>query len=138
MTHRLACDRADLFAAGVSFAGAVLTSCDPSTTVGMMQIHGTKDESVLYEGEGDMQPGAEKTIAIWAAKNHCAEKASEAGSLDVDPAGKGQETKVTRHEGCRDNGGAELWRVEEGPHVFAFTPEALERIWQFLEAHAKR
>jgi polyhydroxybutyrate depolymerase len=141
MAHRLACERADLFGAAVGLAGVVwgdTSKCNPTSPVGILQIHGTKDETVLYDGEGDMQPSAEKTVAIWAKKNHCAEQPKDGGTLHVDMDGKGEETKITRHEGCKDNGAAELWRVEGGTHLFVFTPESLERIWQFLESHAKR
>jgi polyhydroxybutyrate depolymerase len=140
MTHRLACDRADIFAAGASFAGAVWLDpgkCNPSAPVGMLQIHGTKDESVDYAGLAGVYPSATETVSTWAKKNGCAEATTDGGSLHVTADGTGQETLVTRHEGCTKNGGAELWTIPNAPHVIVFTPESLEAIWKFFEAHAK-
>jgi polyhydroxybutyrate depolymerase len=140
MTHRLACDHAELFAAGASFAGAVWldpAKCNPSAPVGMLQIHGTKDESVDYAGLAGVYPSATETVNTWAKKNGCAEASSDGGTLHVTSDGVGQETVVTRHEGCTKNGGAELWTIPNAPHVIAFTPESLEAIWSFFEAHAK-
>ncbi len=140
MTHRLACDRADLFAAGASFAGAAWldpAKCNPSAPVGMLQIHGTKDESVAYAGLDNVYPSAVATTAMWARKNGCATEPTSGGTMHVTSSGKGQETLVTRHDGCTKNGGAELWTIPDAPHVIVFTPESLEAIWKFFEAHAK-
>jgi polyhydroxybutyrate depolymerase len=157
MTHRLACDRADVFAAGASFAGAVWADpekCRPSAPVGILEINGTKDEDVVYAGtvpaaaDGGADagatapppgsyPGAEETVRIWASKNGCAEATTDGGRLHVTSDGHGAETVVTRHDACRANGAAELWTIPDAPHVIVFTPESLEAIWKFFEAHAK-
>lgn len=140
MAHRLACDRADVFAAAASFAGAVwldATKCAPTQPVGVLEIHGTKDEEVLYAGSSTY-PGAEQTIATWAAKNGCAAPLVDTGAkLRVDADSTAPDTSVMRHDACAANGGAELWPVAGAPHLFSFTPDALEAVWAFLEAHAK-
>jgi polyhydroxybutyrate depolymerase len=147
MANRLACDRAEVFAAVVSFAGAVwsdASKCNPSAPVGFLQIHGTADADVLYAGDvgtppiSASYPGAEQTVATWGMKNGCAEALVDTGTkTHVDADMKTNETSVLRHEGCKQNGSAELWKVDGGPHIFAFAPEALEATWKFLSDHAK-
>ncbi len=147
MANRLACDRADLFAAAVSLAGAVwqdVGKCKPSAPVGFLQIHGTADKTVLYAGDPGTPPltapypGAEQTVATWGKNNGCSDALVDTGKkLHVDADLKSPETSVLEHSGCKANGSAELWKVEGAPHIFAFPPEALESTWKFLDAHAK-
>ncbi len=158
MAHRLACNHADVFAAAVSFAGAVwadATKCAPSAPVGVLQIHGTADTEVFYAGtlpDGGMSdaglgpdagplapyPGAVQSVAIWAGKNGCSPMLVDTGmTLHVDSDLTGMETTVSQHDGCASNGAAELWTVQGGTHVFLFTPDSLQQIWQFMQSHAK-
>jgi polyhydroxybutyrate depolymerase len=150
MAHRLACDHAEMFAAIGSFAGAVWsdpTKCNPSTKVGVLQIHGTDDKEVLYAGHSGpippstlsgTYPGAEQTVAFWAGKNGCAAALTSGGpNIHVDLDFKTNETVVTQHEGCAANGAAELWTVQGAGHIFAFAPEGLESLWKFFEDHPK-
>lgn len=158
MAHRLACDRADVFAAIVSFAGATWadsSKCRPSAPIGVLQIHGTGDDSVLYGGTiatsdggvavdaGDSgaappYPGAKQTVAYWAGANGCGPDLVDAGApLHVSEDGVGMETAVSRYAACNVNGAAELWSVDKAGHIFTFTPEGLDASWQFLKAHAK-
>ena len=60
--NRLGCDRADLVAAMGSLAGATWlnpSKCAPAEPVAALQIHGTEDPQVLYEGEAENGGGAE-------------------------------------------------------------------------------
>lgn len=146
MTNRLACDHAETFAAAVSWAGANWSDaakCAPSVPVGFLQMHGTADATVPYAA-GDGGPtkvayaGAEGTVATWASKNGCdAKLVATAESLHVSEGSPGADTKVSRHEGCKANGAAELWPVQGADHVFTFTTEAVSAIWNFFETHAK-
>ena len=147
MAHRLACEHSETFAAIASFAGAVWTDeskCIPSSPIGVLQIHGTADAEVKYAGatpSGGIlggYPGAEQTLATWAKKLGCADALTDTGTkIHVDADAKGSETSVLRHEGCPKNAAAELWKVDGGPHIFAFAPEGLETTWKFFEDHAK-
>ncbi|HEY8074257.1 MAG TPA: prolyl oligopeptidase family serine peptidase, partial [Labilithrix sp.] len=141
MAHRLACDRADVFAAAASFAGATwldASKCAPTQPVGVVEIHGTMDQDVLYAGSATY-PSAEQTVATWASKNGCDATLADTGAkLRVDMDATSADTSVLAHGGCASNGAAELWRVDGAPHLFVFTPDALEAVWTFLEAHAKR
>ena len=53
MSYRMACDHADTIAAIASIGGATFldpSACAPSTTVHTLQIHGTRDSIVRYNG----------------------------------------------------------------------------------------
>jgi len=136
MANRLACDRADVFAAIVSWAGAPFADasrCRPSTSVGYLQLHGTKDMEVPFDAV------ATQVTGIWAEKNSCAASLDPTGTvLRVDADSTAPDTKIARHGGCTGNGAAELWPVDGAGHVFTLTPEALEALWTFLDGHAKR
>jgi polyhydroxybutyrate depolymerase len=144
MSHRLACDRADLVAGVASLAGATWldpTMCNPSKPIAVLQIHGTADDTVLYGGEeiaGVGYPGAVATTEAWAQKNGCA-MTSEAGvAIDIEATNDGPETSVSRYEsGCQPGGAAELWTIEGGTHVPGLGPEFAPKVVEWLLAHPK-
>ncbi len=73
MTHKVACDAADLFAAAASVSGELVMAaadCNPSRPVPMMMFHGTSDMRVPYEGVGDLL-GSRESFGIWRDKNGC-------------------------------------------------------------------
>ena len=124
MSHRMACRHPDLVAsiaslAGVTFANA--DDCEPWTTVHTLQIHGTEDTYVNYEGgeiSGVPYPGAIETAEIWAANNGCAVIPDDsAPPLDLDQGIAGDETLVTRYlQDCAPGGSSELWTIVGGAH----------------------
>lgn len=145
MSHRFACDRADLVAAIVSLAGANwkdLGRCKPSQPVAVLQVHGDQDDAVPYDGatRGSMMlPSAAETVAGWAQKNGCqAMPDKSAKNLDLEANLDGDETTVASHPGCRAGGAAELWTIRGGGHTPSFLrPRWAESIWGFLKAHPK-
>jgi polyhydroxybutyrate depolymerase len=125
MAHRLACDHAPVIAAVVSIAGATYldpSECSPSAPVHVLQIHGTADEIVRYDGGRILDwtppyPGAIATVEQWAAHNGCSLDVEEE-RVDVEPNTDGAETVITRYTtGCRAGGSAELWTIEGADHV---------------------
>ncbi len=143
MSHRLACDKADLIAAVASLAGSTYldpAKCNPSEKIGVLQIHGTKDDAVLYDGEmkdGTGYPSAADTIAFWGGKNGCDAMAQSAPAIDIDVVLEGNETLVTRHENCQPGGGAELWTMQNAGHIPGLGPNFAPAVVDWLFAHAK-
>ena len=145
MAHRLACDLPDRIAAvvatsGANWAGSLL--CQPSQPVAVLQVQGTEDPLVRYDGERlpfglQLYVSALDSIARWADHNGCAANPTTAANLDLVAALEGTETTVERYSGCKANGAAELWTIEGGAHSVAFTPTFAETAWAFLDAHAK-
>lgn len=83
LSHRLACDAADLFRAVAAVAGTDATrSCTPSRPVSVLHIHARDDTHVLYEGGAGSDAfrdtskvmdfvSVPETIARWVQRNHC-------------------------------------------------------------------
>lgn len=70
MSHRLACEAADLFAAvGPVSASLGLPDCAPARPVPIILFNGTTDALVPYAG--GLFPGAKEVFAGWAARNGC-------------------------------------------------------------------
>ncbi len=88
MAYRMACDHADTIAAAVSLAGAMysdVSKCKPSGPVSILQVHGTDDQSVLYDGSninGDTYPGAKTSVADWAKFDGCAATPTSGAPLE--------------------------------------------------------
>jgi len=107
---------------------------------GVLQIHGTNDTSVKYDGEvqdGAGYPSASETIAIWAGKNGCDPMAQSAPAMDIDAVLDGNETLVTRHENCKVGGAAELWTMQGAGHIPGLGPNFAPALVDWLFAHAK-
>lgn len=75
LSHRLACEAADVIAAAAPVA-AVLgideAACNPTRPIPIMQFNGTADPLVAYEGGGlEDSPSAQESIDGWIARNGC-------------------------------------------------------------------
>ena len=149
MSHRYACDRAGRVAAIVSQAGAIwgdTARCKPSEPVAVLQIHGTDDERVPYDGSGGgprgvILPSAHQSASDWAALDHCdATPDTSAPPRDLVEGGfrddaPDAETTTERWTGCR---GVELWTLRGVRHV----PRPRQPLWartiyDWLAAHPK-
>ena len=112
--------------------------------VGVLQFHGTADQTVLYAGNipsSDRQrgrwrhrlrhaaarllPGREGDHRDLGGKNGCEGALVETGMmLHVDTDLAGQESTVAQHSGCAKNGAAELWTVPTAGHIFRGHPRS--------------
>lgn len=144
MSYRMACDHADKIAAIASLAGATFADvedCDPSEPVSVLQIHGTADETIAYEGGtllGNDHPSAATSAATWADYDGCAvTTVNAAAALDLDANLAGAETSTMMYEGCPAGVGVELWTIDGGAHIPARTPAMSIGILDFLFAHPK-
>lgn len=75
MAYRLACERAERFAAFGTVAGAFATipgGCTPQRPMPVMAIHGLLDRVVPFEGVRWLLPSVSDWVAQWAARNQCA------------------------------------------------------------------
>jgi polyhydroxybutyrate depolymerase len=153
MSHRLACERADVFAAIVANSGSNQYStgapCEPARPISVMQIHGTDDPCWTYETSGracltsqDLKLGAVESVEGWAATDGCSTK-DEGAVIDNEP----DKTAIqsTTWSGC--DGGTEvvLLTVIGGGHTWPNGDPGLGRvvgeisteidsgtIWEFL------
>ncbi|MET7419980.1 alpha/beta fold hydrolase [Dactylosporangium sp. NPDC005555] len=130
MAYRMACEHADTVTAIVSLAGAVAddaAECAPSRPVGILQIHGTADGTIRYDGGmngGQPYPSAAVGVERWRRYNGCSDQvAPPTAPLDLDSSLPGAETTVTAYRaGCRAGGQVTLWSIPDGGHVPALSP----------------
>jgi polyhydroxybutyrate depolymerase len=134
MAYRMACDHADLISGIVSLAGATWDDpgrCKPSMPVSVLEIHGTLDTLVPFEGgvlDGAPFPPVRTTVADWVTVDRCVTDEPGA-SLDLDSAIPGDDT-TTRHYGsCLAASSVDLWVIHGGDHIppltDAFTPAVI-------------
>lgn len=151
MSYRMAYEHSDTIAAIASVAGANhLERRDPPPNgVHVLQIHGTNDRTIEYqggstatrrqEGQGGYYPGALSTIRRWASYNDCQPEGQSRERRDLDASLPGHETGVLKFEiGCRPNGSAELWTIASGNHSPVASESFGAQIVEWLYAHPKR
>jgi polyhydroxybutyrate depolymerase len=145
--HRLACDLADKIAAAVSLSGATYadpSKCKPSAPLSIIEVHGSNDDTVLYDGGTIQQgkinavyPSAHDTVAHWATYDQCTGPLAPTGEmLDLVPNISGAETKVEAY-GCPTGTDVELWTVQGGPHAPLLSSTWAQSLWKFFKAHPK-
>ena len=145
MSYRMACDHADVLASIASLAGATHddpNDCAPVATVHTLQIHGTNDSVIFYNGGslyGNAYPGAIETTELWAANNGCAVVADHSSPpLDLDRGLAGAETLVTTYQqDCNPGGSAELWTIVGGSHTPNLSASFSPLVIDWLLRHPK-
>ena len=144
MSYRTAHDHSDAIAALASVAGAASTDDRPAPPhpVHILQIHGTDDSTIAYEGgeiAGATYPGAVETVERWAAYSGCAvEGVVQGQKLDLEGEIAGQETTVTRYtEDCKAGGSSELWTIAGGSHIPSISDTFSQSVIEWLLAHPK-
>lgn len=160
MSHRLACEASDLFAAVAPIGGAMqLTTsdvCEPEQPVAVLHSHGTLDPCWRYEGgEPDCPTGqkglahvsVERTLDEWAEILGCEGDPVEEQLPDT--VQDGTTTTRLRWSGCaaslehlRVDGGGHLW-----PDGFEYLGEDTigpawrdwgnEQLWAFFEDNGR-
>ena len=107
------------YGAGAAFGDA--SKCQPSEPVHVLQMHGTKDETIPYAGVTApvAYPSARGSVEQWAKHNGCDLTPDEsAAAIDIVSGIDGAETKVSRYtKGCKPGGSGELWTIEGAGHI---------------------
>jgi polyhydroxybutyrate depolymerase len=145
MSYRMACDHAGRIASIASIAGASWNNpnaCAPSEPVHVLQIHGTQDPTISFNGgsiNGMAYPSAHDSVEQWAGFASCV----LAGvmlptTFNYVNSITGFETSVTVYDtGCEPGGSGELWTVQGAQHSPTyngfFTPDMVD----WLLAHPK-
>lgn len=116
LAYQLACSMADRFAAIASVAGSMaLDSCHPSAAVSVLEIHGTNDVLVPYQG-GRLYPEPEVTIASTPA---VAARWASLDSCPGAPASQSQPPVTTETwSGCAHGTMVSLVTVQGGTHTW--------------------
>jgi polyhydroxybutyrate depolymerase len=153
MAVRLACQRADLFAAAATVSGSAaipLSTCQTSRPIAFMHIHGTADPLVPYDGgSGGLPISGEPTPIFPAVSEEIATLRSEddcpttsdtsfdqgnASCTQWASCGSGSEVVF-----CTINGGSHAWPTSDLPastYAESSPFDATTQIWQFFSRHA--
>lgn len=143
MAFRMACEHADLVAAVVSIEGSTYddpADCRPSQAVSTLQVHGTADATITYEGGTNGRapyPGARDTLAQWAELDGCDPEPDAPAPADRAIVTGLAPATVTRHSGCTDGVEVELWTQPDGVHIPAFTADFSDQLLAWLDDHAR-
>ncbi len=140
MSHRMACEPGSRVAAIASLAGAVwkdASKCNPTEPVGILEVHGTADTAVPFDGS-TLIPSARQTMATWAAKNNCPGMLTMGAQVrDLDETVSGAESSVERYFGCT-KGSVELWVMTGSSHIPALKlPDWGNSLWEFFSANPR-
>ena len=145
MAHRMGCDHADQVAAIVSISGAQFadpSACAPSRAVSALEVHGTADDTVLFNGGSDAgahYPSVHKTVAEWRVLDKCdVGPGTTTAPLDADSTLTGAETvRTSWSRGCVNGADVALWTVRGGGHVPEFTPDFTDAVLDWLIKHSR-
>jgi polyhydroxybutyrate depolymerase len=148
MSYRMACEAGDRIAAVASVTGtispAAFQDCHPQRAVPIMQIHGTSDIIVPFNGSQANIP-VPTLIDFWVAANNCPDTPEVTALPDIVQEGSTVDRIV--YAPCTSDSEVHLLRVNNGGHTW---PGALANsglgntnqdilasveIWQFFVRH---
>lgn len=143
MSYRTAYEHSDVIAGIASLAGSEATDAMPAPAhpVHVLQIHGTADGTIAYNGSqirGNTYPSALETVQRWAAYNGCTGPAKIVGTMDLEATLEGLETTRSRFtDDCKLGGSTELWTIAEGSHIPAISETFSKDVVEWLLARQK-
>lgn len=124
MSNRLACDRADVFAAIAPVSGTlgVGVACDPSRPVSVLDAHGTADPVVPFNG-GDVRGrgglshsiSAKSLVDRWRVVDGCQGEPSAQALPDV---GDGTVVRRFASTGCAAGTEVVFYQIDNGGHTW--------------------
>lgn len=147
MSYELACFRSERFAAIASVTGTMnvisLATCDPVHPTPVMQIHGTADPTVIYNGSAGVS-AIEPLVAHWVQFNNCNPTPSFTAVPDASTT-DGCTAEHYVYTGGDGGSSVEFYKVLGGGHTWpgaAFTIgvtnqdfSASKEIWRFFRQY---
>ncbi len=123
----MACELTHRFAAVASVTGSmlqtVLDNCNPSRAIPVMQIHGTNDSTVLYNGS-DFGAPIEEVVQFWVNHNQCNFNGDTLMIENVDTLDNSTAERI-RYTGGTHNSEVIFYKITNGGHTWAGSPRAL-------------
>lgn len=123
-SYRMACELENRICAFASVTGTFTDSvafyCSPSRPVPIMEIHGTADNTVNYNG-GAFYKGIEETIAFWVNHNQCL---TTADTTDVPNTVLTDSTtaQIISYRNCAADAQVVLIKIQDGGHTWPGSP----------------
>jgi polyhydroxybutyrate depolymerase len=132
MAQRWACEPGGALSGIISISGVgpeqADPECQPSRPVSVVQIHGDRDEVILYQGgilRGRAYPSAPASVEQWARLDRCAAPVrTEWRDFGLD---------VSEEARNCDGARVTLWRVRGGPHNLPLGAEAFTRALERID-----
>jgi polyhydroxybutyrate depolymerase len=144
LSHRIACEAPELIASMASFAGATFKDpekCEGREAVPVLQIHGTSDLIIQYNGSPGY-PSARETVRQWTKINKCLmDKVVKKENQILKPRNMTVPTLNTTEEtweSCDKGTKVALWTVDKGEHLTEPNKEYLVRVIKFLFQFSKK
>ncbi|MCB9292811.1 MAG: T9SS type A sorting domain-containing protein [Lewinellaceae bacterium] len=145
MSYRLACELNSRIAAIASVTGSMvpgyLGSCSPGRAVPVLEIHGTADAVVPYEGQANLCVNIDTVVHFWATNNSCDPVPVAQDLPDTAPLDGSTATRVD-YNNCEGDRQVSLFRIKGGGHTWpgaAFSIgvtnqdiDASVEIWRFF------
>ena len=139
-SYLLACQLSNKIAAIASITGSMtnetFNNCDPSKEVPVLQIHGTEDPIVTYEGNSVIGSiGIESVLSYWKSNNYCDEP--ETTELyDSNPNDSFYVNRVLFDNGVNGSK-VDHYKVYGGEHFWFMQDDinSSELIWEFFSQH---
>lgn len=131
MSYLLACELEDRIAAIVSVTGllapGVRANCNPARPIPIMQIHGTADATVPYNGGAGIG-SVDSTIQFWLGANNCPIVNTVIDTLPNINTGDNSYPIRYRTTGCDSNTEVTLIKIVNGGHTWPNAPFPLPGI----------
>jgi polyhydroxybutyrate depolymerase len=150
MSHMLACQSTRFAAiAGVSgtMTDGTFTACNPIKSIPVLQIHGTTDAIVNYNGAAGINKSVDDVINFWIGKNACPTTPTTTAMPDVNTTDNSTVDSIN-YAPCANNSRVQLLKITGGGHQW---PNAIglsglgtinkdintaQSIWNFFNAVA--
>ena len=144
MSYNLACQLGDRIAAIASVTGsmspAMLGACEPTHPTPILEIHGTADAVVFYNGSVIAQ-SINSVLNYWRTYNMCSEIAIVNELTDVDST-DGSTVTHLRYADCDNGVVTEHFRINSGGHTWPgaglnlpstnYDIDASAEVWKFF------
>jgi polyhydroxybutyrate depolymerase len=163
LSHKLGAELSDKIAAIAPVAGCIgtelATTFAPSQSVSVLQIHGTEDRGIPWNG-GKIVGGRVKgetlsvadTLSCWIKADGCATSPSVSQQLEDRDRSDGTTASITRYTGGKNGTEVALIKIQGGGHNWPGTQtdkgmltdkvcrdfNASEEIWSFFKSHPKQ
>ncbi len=140
MAYHMACHAGDRISAIASIAGSTYfdeADCPGTTPVSVLQIHGTQDQSIAFNGvpRSPMYAGYPSAVEImerWRGRNGCDDDVSSVEAADLETLTAGEETDVTQWTQCTSGKSVALWQMNGVGHIPIFSDGAMPKALHFL------
>jgi polyhydroxybutyrate depolymerase len=120
MSYMLACELSDRIAAMASVTGAMTDNhfpvCTPVHPTPVMQIHGTADATVLFNGSTGFHPAIDSSVNWWKLYNNC-QSSTTTNLPDINTADNST-ASLTVHSQCTDNVEVHYYVIQNGGHTW--------------------